>query len=142
MDAYSEQVGNSLPYFYSPVNYQRGRGFGSILRSLFRAVQPIFKKPIVRRGLKALGKAAGNVALDTAHTALLSESPNLSQSLKRSVKREAQKLITNDGPPYQRLKGGGLIAKLPSRKRKRVSRKLTVVRKRRVIKKRSRDIFG
>ena len=53
-----------LPYFTSPVAYQRGRGLGSLVRSLFRPVKSLFKKPIIRKGLTKLGTAAAHALVD------------------------------------------------------------------------------
>ena len=107
-----QQVGrNSLPYFSSPVAYQRGRGLGSLVRALFRPVKTLFKKPIVRKGLKKLGTAAAHALVEAGKEALTQEDVTFGNALKKSSKQQAQDLLkqvqqnmTGKGGKRKRLK--------------------------------------
>ena len=85
-------TGAALPYFSSPISLQRGRGWGGVLRSLFRGITPIFKKPIVKRGLKSLGKRAATALVEAGQTALKNEE-SFGPALKKAGKIEAEKLL-------------------------------------------------
>lgn len=54
---YRAQVGSGLPVFAGPV-LQRGRGFGSIFKSLFRFVRPLLRAvaPIAKKAAPVLGR--------------------------------------------------------------------------------------
>ena len=137
-----------LPYFSSPVAYQRGRGLGSLVRSLFRPVRTLFKKPIVRKGLKKLGTAAAQALVDAGQQALQEEDITFGSALKQTSKEQAKNLLkqvkqgmTGQGPSMLLPLMRGLPSNTGERKgnRKRtISRKATVVKKRRV----APDIFG
>jgi hypothetical protein len=123
MDVHNMYGGDLLPHFSSPVSYQRGRGFGSLLRGLFRAVRPIFKKPFVRQGLKSLGKAATSAAIEAAQTAMDADDvkmfgPALKKASQKRMRAFIEKKMTGKGP---------------------VSRQQGVVKRRRIA---ERDIFG
>ena len=135
-----------LPYFSSPVAYQRGRGLGSLIRSLFRPVKTLFKKPIVRKGLKKLGTAAAQALVDAGQQALQQEDVSFRSALKNTSKEQAKDLLkqvkqgmTGQGPAmiHPFLQG---LSSSTGRRRKRkqsVSRKPTLVKNRRV----ALDIF-
>lgn len=87
--------GALLPHFSSPVAYQKGRGFGSLLRNLFRGVVPLFRKPIVKRGLRTVGKAAATALLEAGQRALQTEDPvSFGSALGESSRKHAQNLLT------------------------------------------------
>ena len=52
-DYYIGQAGSGVGSIYKGAVYQKGRGFGSFLRGLFRTVFPL-----VKSGLKTIGKEA------------------------------------------------------------------------------------
>ena len=52
-DYYINQAGSGVGAIYKGTIYQKGRGFGSFLRGLFRTVFPL-----VKSGLKTIGKEA------------------------------------------------------------------------------------
>ena len=108
----------ALPHFTSPVSYQRGRGFGSLLRGIIRKVQPILRKPIVKQGIKSLGKAT----LEAAQKAL--ESENIGQF----------------GPSFRRAAEKNVKELFP--KRKRISTKSAPAKRGRVAFATKRDIFS
>ena len=82
---------NTLPYYSSPVSYQRGNGLGGLLRGLFRAVKPLFQKPIVKKGLKALRKAASSAVLEAGHEALAKRDIRaMAPALKSAGRRHAE----------------------------------------------------
>jgi hypothetical protein len=128
----------SLPHFSSPVSYQRGRGLGSLLRGLFRAVRPIFKKPIIRQGLKKLGKAATAAAIEASQQVLDKDDvkafgPALKNALKQQAKNALKKQEANSFLQKQ------MVGKGPAKRARPVSRKLSVVKRRRVS---EGDIFS
>ena len=83
----------SIPYFHSSVGFQRGRGLGSMLSSLVRRVVPLFKKPIVQKGLKTLGTTAASALLEAGQKALSDDPITFKQALAESSKTGAQQLI-------------------------------------------------
>ena len=91
-------VGGRLPYFSSPVSYQRGRGLGGLLRGLFRGIRPLLKKPIVKRGLKTLGKHAAKAVLDAGQQALEGNETAFAPALKRTGKTQLQAIIRDMKP--------------------------------------------
>lgn len=128
-----QRGGASLPHFQSPISYQRGHGLGGLLRSLFRSVVPLFKKPIVRQGLKSLGKAAATAVLEAGQKALSQDNEgSFGSALKASSQRQARELI--------RQAQGSMAGQGPVKRRKRVSLKVSAAREGRV--KKRRDIFG
>ena len=125
------QRGAGLAYFSSPIAYQRGRGLGSLVRSLFRPVKTLFKKPIVRKGLSKLGQAATHALLEAGQQALEHEDVNFKTALKDSSKKHAKTLLQD---VKKTMTGQG-----KRRRTTAVSRKRTPVKKRRVT---PLDIFG
>jgi hypothetical protein len=84
-----------MPHFSSPIAYQKGRGFGSVLRSIFRGVLPLMRKPIVRKGLKTLGKAAATALVEAGQRALQDEDPvgSFGVALKETSRKHAADLL-------------------------------------------------
>lgn len=113
-----------LPYFSSSVNYQRGRGFGNLLRGIFRAIKPIFKKKIVRKGLKKLGRAAAQAGIEASQKALEEDNVRaFAPALKAASAKQIKKILT-----------GGVVSK---RRARAVSRPRIANKRRRVVS----DIF-
>lgn len=145
-----QQLGGKalLPYFSSPVAYQRGRGFGSVLRSIFRGIIPLMRKPIVRQGLKRLGQAtttalieAGQRALDDSNVTFGSALKNASKSQAQALLNEARSQLVGQGKQRSRRKKKRLTStKRVSKKQSSVSRK-TKVKKVGRVRSRARDIF-
>lgn len=88
-------MGGGMAYFSSPVAIQRGRGLGGLLASVARSIIPIFKKPLVQKGLKRLGKHALTIGTEALGNTLVDNKENISfrDELKRSAKQQAQALI-------------------------------------------------
>jgi hypothetical protein len=68
---YENQIGSGLPVFHG-AKYQRGHGLGSIFKSFYRWISPIFKQhavPVLKQGAAALGeeavRTAANIATDS-----------------------------------------------------------------------------
>ena len=127
--------GDLLPHFRSSVSYQRGRGFGGLIRQIIRRVTPLFRKPIVRKGLKSIGKAAATAVLEAGQRSLQEDGPTFGPALKASSKKQAQALIqkamrNQQGSGRKRKKG--ISRHQPPTKKRRVQQKL----------KPYRDIFG
>lgn len=140
------QAGGQLPYFSSPISYQRGRGFGSILRNLFRSVVPFFNKPVVKEGIRTLGRAAATSFLDAGQRALNEEGTSFSDALKTASRDQAQILMKK---AHSKLTGQGRRGrkrKIITRKKKTVPRRKAKVSRKRVTPEsrrvRSRDIFS
>ena len=120
--------GTPIPYFSSPVSYQRGRGLGNLLRSLFRVARPIFKNQTVRRSVQSMGKHAARAALEAAQVALDKNDPKAFGPALKESSRQRMKTFLD-----RKMTGKGI-------KRKRnVSRKATPAKRRRIT---PRDIFG
>lgn len=69
---YENQIGSGLPVFYG-ARYQRGHGLGSIFKSFYRWIAPIFKThalPVIKHGASALGEEAVRTAANIATDAL------------------------------------------------------------------------
>lgn len=138
------QAGGQLPYFSSPISFQRGRGFGSILRNLFRSVVPFFNKPVVKQGIRTLGRAAATSFLDAGQRALNEEGTSFSDALKTASRGQAQILMNK---AHSKLTGQGRRRrKIITRKKKTVPKRKAKVSRKKVTSKsrrvRSRDIFS
>lgn len=129
-----------MAYHQSPISFQRGRGFGGILRSIFRGVIPFFQKPAVKTGIKSLGKAAASALFDAGHRALNEPDVSFSDALKSSSKLQAQSLLNQ-----ARSQLGGK-RKLPSTRRRAPRTKKRALSSKVKSKKhrrgQSRDIFS
>jgi len=86
-------MGGMLPHFRSSVAFQRGRGLGGMLGSLVRRVIPLFSKPIVKKGIKHIGKAATTALLEAGQKALAEQEP-IKKALKKSSSIQAQRLMS------------------------------------------------
>lgn len=86
--------GGNMAHFSSPILYQHGRGLGGVLSGIFKSVIPFFKKSIVRKGLKRIGKSAAMAGLEALNTSM-SDAPNrptFKDALKQSVKGQTRTL--------------------------------------------------
>lgn len=90
-----------MRYYTSPLTYQRGAGLGNILSKAFRTILPLFKKPIVQRGLKRVGSALLNTGVAGLSDHLETKTP-LKQSLKRQALRESKQLLKSIAPPAKK----------------------------------------
>ena len=124
--------GALLPHFRSSVSYQRGRGLGGLIRGIIRRVAPLLRKPIVRKGLKSIGKAAATAVLEAGQKSLREDGPRFGSALKASSQKQVKALIQK---ALHKQQGGGR-----KRKKKTVSNKQLVAKRRRV--RSARDIFG
>jgi len=119
-----------LPHFKSAVSYQRGRGFGGLLRGIFRAVTPLLRQPIVKKTLQKIGKAAAFATLDASQKALKEKDIKaFGPALRTAGKSRAKELLS------EVMAGKGPVRK---RRIKPISLKPSLNKRRRV---RSRDIF-
>ncbi len=132
---YIRQVGQGIPVFEG-TNLQRGYGLGGILGGLLRSAVPLLKQ-----GVKSLGKQALKTGMNIAQDALAG------QSIKTSAKRRLKETGANLGrQAVRKMSGGGI-----KRRRRNSNRQNTIKRKRkqgtRVIsrqrkrRRRSSDIF-
>ena len=87
--------GGGMPYYTSPVVYQRGRGLGGVLVKLFRQVVPFLKRnPKLTGRLKRIGRGVASAGLSAAQSTLQKEnSQTFKKALKESMKEEAKKLM-------------------------------------------------
>lgn len=132
---YENQVGSGTPVFHGS-RFQKGYGLGSMFKSFFKWVLPVFKThavPLLKTSAKALGteaiRTAANVASDTLSGI----------SIEKSAKNRAQEAIDNisnkaqNAIQQQQLQEG-------SGKRKHKKRKKSFIIQK-VDKKLRRDIF-
>lgn len=88
-----------MAYFRSPVSVQRGRGLGGFLASVARSIVPIFRKPIIQKGLKRLGQHAILAGTDAVGKALArgnteeKEPQSFRDEMRRSARQHAQALV-------------------------------------------------
>ena len=90
---YSTQARENIPVFRGS-RYQRGYGFGSVFKNLFRWIVPIVKqhaKPIVKNVGKQALKTAVNIATDTL------DGKDLKSSVKSRMKDSLANLSTQYG---------------------------------------------
>ena len=121
LDYYVNQAGGDMPAFVG-ARYQKGHGLGNILRTLTR-----FALPMIKKGVKVIGKQALKTGLDVAGDMMAGEpvkkaaKHRISQGLKNLINQQGK-----GGPPGQRLKKGykrktpsSKPISLPSAKRQR-----------------------
>lgn len=110
-------TGGMLPHFRSTIAFQRGRGIGNLLGSLVQRVIPLFSKPIVKKGIKHIGKAATTALLEAGQKALAEQEP-FGKALKESSRAQAQRLMTQ---AQSTLKDAPRSIKRPHPKKIRIS---------------------
>ena len=125
-----KMTGGMLPHFRSSVGVQRGRGIGGFFGSLVRRVIPLFSRPIVKKGLKTVGKAAATALLEAGQKAIAEQEP-FHKALKSSSRAQAQQLMTqalkHRAPPI------GRNIKRPRMGRKAINPKRAAAAKRKDI---------
>lgn len=131
---YENQIGSGVPVFYG-AKYQRGHGLGSIFKSFYRWISPIFKThalPILKEGASVLGqeaiKTAANIANDTLSGKKLEES-----AIERA--KEAVDSISSKANSYIKRNQSG-----SGYKRKNIGQKNSLPKKRNISRRRQ-DIF-
>lgn len=120
---YNDQARENIPVFRGST-YQRGHGFGSVFKKLFRWIVPIVKenaKPIVKKVGREAVKTAVNIASDALE----------GQNFKDSAKKRIIESIKN----VSGQTGDGIL-KRNGYKRKRKKSKKVLIRKTRKL-----DIF-
>ena len=99
-DYYLNQAGNGIPFF-SGSRTQRGHGLGSVLGGLFKSAVPILK-----RGVKTLGKHALRTGLQIASDVV--EGKNFKTAAREGLKKTGSDLtklaIKRLRPPGDRVK--------------------------------------
>ena len=84
-DYYLRQVGHGMPFF-SGTRIQRGHGLGNIFSGLVRAAMPL-----VKSGLKALGKQGMKTGTKIAGDVLRGQKPQ--RAARRRAKQAGQQLL-------------------------------------------------
>lgn len=129
---YSNQARENIPVFRgSP--YQRGAGFGSVFKRIFRWIVPIIKEhalPVVKSVGKEALKTAVNIATDTL------DGKDFKTSAKDQVKSSLNKFSDQFGNGKRRTSSVKKVLFKKSRKK----RKTSIVQKP-SKKKRKLDIF-
>jgi hypothetical protein len=116
--------------------YQRGRGFGSIFKTVFRFLLPLAKKAgtsIGRESLRAGAQLAGDIL----------SGANVKKSVKRRARVAAGNLVTKAGNALQ--KGAGRKKrkrKAPAKKRAKPIKRRKPMKRKSVHKKRKFNIFS
>lgn len=103
---YSKQAKEIIPVFKA-APYQRGFGFGSVFKRIFRWIVPIIKQhaiPVVKSAGKEVLKSAVNIATDTLD----------GKDFKTSARDQAKKSLTKFSNQY----GNGKTRR-PSKKKKK-----------------------
>ena len=130
---YEDQVGSGLPVFQG-AKFQRGHGLGSIFKSFYRWISPIFKQhalPVLKQGATTLGEEAVRTAANIANDALGGK--KLEQAAVDRAK-EAVESISNKASNYIKQSQVGCGYKMIG---KNVSKSFSQKK----IKRKRRDIF-
>lgn len=85
-DYYQRQVGHGMPYF-SGTRVQRGHGLGNIFSGLVRAAMPL-----VKSGMKALGKQGLKTGMQIAGDVLQGRKPR--RAARRRTKQAGKQLLS------------------------------------------------
>lgn len=129
---YVNQAGNGLPVF-SGARVQRGHGLGNIFSGLVKAAMPL-----VKSGVKALGKHGLKTGIQIAEDVLSGQKPK--RAIQRRTKKAGSQLLDSalhqfiPGPPGEPRRGR---QQQKGRKRRAPSQTGSSSRS-----KRQRDIFG
>lgn len=118
---YGYQAGHGInfPVFVGGKNYQRGRGIGSLLSGIGRAIIPLIKQ-----GGKAVLKAGLRTGIGAARDAL--EGRNVKQGFITRGKAEGKRLLANtidsiSSRPIKKIKRASSTQSTGSRRRKKKS---------------------
>ena len=124
-DYYIGQAGSGVGSIYKGAVYQKGRGFGSFLRGLFRTVFPLVKsglktigKEALRSGSYFINDVANNVPPKEAFNSRVSESVG---NLKRKAETKIDDLV-GSGVTKRRRRKQSRQMRLPVRRVKKSSR--------------------
>ena len=121
--------------YYRGIRYQRGRGLGSLFSSLFRQAMPI-----VKRGIRYLGKQALQGSLDTARDVM--EGTDFKTAARRNLRSRGNNILdTSYKYAKNRMSGRGIkrkrkVKRSANKRRKTVKRK-TVKRKKKTRKRKA-----
>ena len=128
-DYYNQQVGHGLPVFAGGRTH-RGRGLGSLLAGIGRAVVPLLK-----RGGKALLKEGARTSMQVAHDVLSGQriGSSLKQRAGQAGKRLFHQAVTHAAGGSKRIKRNN-----PNKKKQTTSGN----RRRKKNQQHKRDIFG
>ena len=84
---YIDQAGNGINYDYFRGNvYQKGYGLSGTFKKFFKWIVPIFKRlalPVVKSGLKTIGKEALSSATNIANDVILGK--NLKEATNKNI---------------------------------------------------------
>ena len=130
-DYYSQQVGHGLPVFAGGRTF-RGRGLGSLLAGIGRAVVPLLK-----RGGKALLKEGARTGMQVAHDVLWGQ--RIGSSLKQRAGQAGKRLFHQ---AVSHAAGGGRGSKRIKRNSPNKKKQTTSGKRRRKNQQHERDIFG
>jgi hypothetical protein len=89
---YINQIGSGKMPVYYGARYQKGMGLGSMFKSFFRWIVPIFKThavPVLKEGAKVIGNEASKTAANIANDAIEEK------DIKTSIKQRAHDVIEN-----------------------------------------------
>ena len=113
---YKRQAGGAYDYErFEGIPYQRGHGFGSFFRGLFRFIKPILTSNVVKSGAKALAKQAA--ASGAQLMGDIAEGHNLRDSMRQRAEEGGRSLAATAKSKLEQYGSGR------RRKRRRVSRK-------------------
>ena len=103
-DYYQRQVGHGMPYF-SGTRVQRGHGLGNIFSGLVRAAMPL-----VKSGMKALGKQGLKTGMQIAGDVLQGRKPRraASRRTKQAGKQLLSRALQQFMPPGEPKKRKGI----------------------------------
>lgn len=91
---------SQMQYYSSPVLFQRGRGLGGVLTSLFRGAVKILNKPSVQKGLKRIGRHTMKVGANALEQVLDPQNPTpIKEAIKRSAKKQFVDLLNDTERP-------------------------------------------
>jgi hypothetical protein len=131
---YEDQLGSGLPVFQG-AKYQRGHGLGSIFKSFYRWISPIFKQhalPVLKQGATTLGEEAVRTAANIANDALSGK--HLVQAAVDRAKEAVESMSSKANNYIKRTQqGGGYKRKSKQKAMKSVSQSKN--------KRKRRDIF-
>lgn len=123
---YANQTGSGLS-FYQGTPLQRGYGFGSFFRSLFRAAVPLFKS-----GARTVGKQLLSSGVNVLND--ISQGENFKVAARRHIKEAGKSLTDKAASKVKNMIGSGR-----NKKRKRSAK---IISRRKTKKVKAHDIFA